>query len=162
MKLNRLLFQNKDYFLEGDIDFSNLEFDPYHIKKIGLTHVKITGSVFEDLLMLNFHIVSDVIGVCAYTLEDVPLHFDFKDSLEISNEIEDDEKIFFEKNMIFDIDPYVLSLLVSEIPAKIVKKGAKLPEDGTGYRVLSEEEYEKEQANKKDSRWNVLDDIDLD
>jgi len=162
MKLNRLLFQNKDYFLEGDIDFSNLEFDPYHIKKIGLTHVKITGSVFEDLLMLNFHIVSDVIGVCAYTLEDVPLHFDFKDSLEISNEIEDDEKIFFEKNMIFDIDPYVLSLLVSEIPAKIVKKGAKLPEDGTGYRVLSEEEYEKEQENKTDSRWAALDDIELD
>ena len=162
MKLNRLLFQTKDYFLEGDIDFSNLEFDPYHIKKIGLTHVKITGSVFEDLLMLNFHIVSDVIGVCAYTLEDVPLHFDFKDSLEISNEIEDDEKIFFEKNMIFDIDPYVLSLLVSEIPAKIVKKGAKLPEDGTGYRVLSEEEYEKEQENKTDSRWAALDDIELD
>ena len=162
MKLNRLLFQNKDYFLEGDIDFSNLEFDPYHIKKIGLTHVKITGSVFEDLLMLNFHIVSDVIGVCAYTLEDVPLHLDFKDSLEISNEIEDDEKIFFEKNAIFDIDPYVLSLLVSEIPAKIVKKGAKLPEDGSGYRVLSEEEYEKEQENKTDSRWAALDDIELD
>lgn len=162
MKLNRLLFQNKDYFLEGDIDFSNLEFDPYHIKKIGLTHVKITGSVFEDLLMLNFHIVSDVIGVCAYTLEDVPLHLDFKDSLEISNEIEDDEKIFFEKNMIFDIDPYVLSLLVSEIPAKIVKKGAKLPEDGSGYRVLSEEEYEKEQENKTDARWAALDDIELD
>lgn len=162
MKLNRLLFQNKDYVLEGDIDFSNLEFDPYHIKKIGLTHVKITGSVYEDLLMLNFHIISDVIGVCAYTLEDVPLHFDFKDSLEISNEIEDDEKIFFEKNMIFDIDPYVLSLLVSEIPAKIVKKGAKLPEDGKGYRVLSEEEYEKEQSNKTDSRWDALDNIDLD
>lgn len=162
MKLNRLLFQNKDYVLEGDIDFSNLEFDPYHIKKIGLTHVKITGSVYEDLLMLNFHIISDVIGVCAYTLEDVPLHFDFKDSLEVSNEIEDDEKIFYEKNMIFDIDPYVLSLLVSEIPAKIVKKGAKLPSDGNGYRVLSEEEYEVEQSKKTDSRWAALDDIDLD
>ena len=162
MKLNRLLFQNKDYVLEGDIDFSNLEFDPYHIKKIGLTHVTITGSVYEDLLLLNFHIISDVIGVCAYTLEDVPLHFDFKDSLEISNEIEDDEKIFYEKNMIFDIDPYVLSLLVSEIPAKIVKKGAKLPSDGNGYRVLSEEEYEVEQSKKTDSRWAALDDIDLD
>ena len=162
MKLNRLFFQNKDYVLEGDIDFSSYEFDPYHIRSIGLTHVKITGSIFEDLLMLNFHIVSDVIGVCAYTLEDVPIHLDFKESLEISNEVEDDESIFFEKNPIFDIDPYVLSLVVSEAPAKIVKKGAELPEDGSGYRVLSEEEYEKEQANKKDSRWDILDDLDLD
>ena len=64
--------------------------------------------------------------------------------------------------MIFDIDPYVLSLVVSEIPAKIVKKGAKLPEDGSGYRVLSEEEYNKEQENKKDSRWDALDKIELD
>ena len=162
MKLNRLFFQNKDYVLEGDIDFSSYEFDPYHIRKIGLTHVKITGSIFEDLLMLNFHIVSDVVGVCAYTLEDVPIHLDFKEALEISNEIEDDDTIFYEKNPIFDIDSYVLSLIVSEVPAKIVKKGAELPDDGKGYRVLSEEEYEKEQANKKDSRWNILDDIDLD
>ena len=162
MKLNRLFFQNKDYILEGDIDFSSYEFDPYHIRKIGLTHVKITGSIFEDLLMLNFHIVSDVVGVCAYTLEDVPIHLDFKESLEISNEVEDDDTIFFEKNPIFDIDPYVLSLVVSEVPSKIVKKGAELPDDGSGYRVLSEEEYEKEQANKKDSRWAALDDIDLD
>ena len=162
MKINRQLFQNKDYYLEGDIDFSNLEFDPYHIRKIGLTHVKITGSIYEDLLMLKFHIIADVVGVCAYTLEDVPLHYDFTDSLEISNEIEDDDKIFYEKNPVFDIDPYVLSLLVSEIPAKIVKKGAKLPDDGNGYRVLSEEEYNKEQENKKDTRWSKLDDIELD
>ena len=162
MKLNRLFFQNKDYVLEGDIDFSNHEFDPYHIRKIGPTHVKVTGSIFEDLLMLNFHIISDVIGVCAYSLEDVPIHLDFKESLEISNEVEDDDTIFYEKNPIFDIDPYVLSLIVSEVPAKIIKKGAELPDNGSGYRVLSEEEYEKEQASKKDSRWNVLDDIDLD
>ena len=161
MKLNRLLFANKDYVLEGESDFSSLEFDPYHIRKIGKAYYQITGQIFEDLLMLNFHIVTDVIGVCAYTLDDVPIHLDFHDSLEISNEIENDEKIFFEKNLIFDIDPYVLSLIVSEIPAKIIKEGATLPKDGKGYRVLSEDKYLEEQKNKKDPRWDILDDIDI-
>ena len=162
MKLNRLLFQNKDYVLEGDIDFSDIEFDPNFIRKIGVAHVKITGSVFEDLLMLDFHVVVDVVGVCAYSLEDVPLHLDFKDSIQISDEIEDDDVIFFEQSAIFDIDPYVLSMIISEIPPVLVKEGVSLPKDGDGYRVLSEDEYLEEEANKKDPRWAALDDIDLD
>ena len=73
MKLNRLLFANKDYFLEGDIDFSSEKFDGFHLKSIDSCHIKITGKVFEDLLMLDVNIASDVTGVCAYSLEDVPL-----------------------------------------------------------------------------------------
>ena len=162
MKLNRLLFNNKDYFLEGDIDFSSFEFDPYHIKQIGVAHFKITGQIFEDLLMLKMHISVDVIGVCAYSLDDVPLHLDFDDSLEISNEVEDDDTIFYEPNALFDIDPYILSSIVSEIPPIIIKEGATLPKDGDGYRVMSEDEYEVEEKERKRSLWDVLDDFELD
>ena len=162
MKLNRLLFNNKDYVLEDDIDFSNEKFDGFHLKSIDSCHVKITGQVFEDLLMLEVNIDAKVIGVCAYSLEDVPLDIKVHDNIEISDVVEDDDVIFYEKNSVFDIDPYILSLIVTNVPQKIVKKGAKLPSGGKGYRVLSEEEYQKEESKKVDPRWAALDNLDLD
>lgn len=162
MKINRLLFNNPDYFLEGDFDFSSFEFDPYHIREIKKCHALIKGSIYEDLLMLNIKIDADVVGVCAYTLNDVPLHLDIQEEIDISNEIEDDDNLYFEKNNIFDIDPYILSLVIANVPSILIKEGAKLPENGDGYRVLTEEEYEEEQKHKTDSRWDALDDIELD
>lgn len=161
MKINRLFFKNKDYVIEDDIDFSNVEFDPYHIRKISSCHVKITGSVIDDLLMLDLNIKSEVIGVCSYTLQDVPLNVSVNEHIEISNEVSDDEDIYYEKENIFSIDPYVLSIIVSEVPLVIIKEGATLPNDGDGYRILDEDEYLEEQKNKKDERWSKLDDIDL-
>lgn len=162
MKANRLLFTNKDYALEGEISFNDVKLDPHHIRQILPATFKVTGQVFEDLLILNFDIKVTVIGVCNYTLEDVEIPLHIKDNISISDTIEDDDDIFYEPNVLFDIDPYILSLILSSVPIKIVKKGAKLPESGNGYRVLSEDEYLKEQSEKKDSRWSKLDDIDLD
>ena len=162
MKINRLLFQNKDYVLEGDIDFSDQEFDPFHIRRIDNCHVKITGSIYEDLLLLNMKITSLVIGVCSYTLEDVEIPLHVVDTIQISDSIDDDDELFYEPNVVFDIDPYILSLVIASVPLKIVKKGAKLPSSGKGYRVLTEEEYLKEESEKKDTRWSALDDIDID
>ena len=161
MKINRYLFQNKDYSIEEDLDFSNHSFNPNHIRQIGATHVKITGTDYDDFLVLNFDIVSNVIGVCSYTLEDVPLTIKVKSTLSFTFEEEDEETIHID-NPIFDVDEYILDLIIAEVPMKIVKKGAKLPTSDNGYRVLSEEEYNKEQEEKTDSRWDALDDIELD
>ena len=162
MKINRFLFNNKDYVLEGEIDFSNVEFDPYHIRKISSCYIKVTGENIDDLLLLSIEIKAEVVGVCSYTLEDVPLSLHFKDHLEITNEKEnEDDNTFYEKNNIFVFDPYVLSLVISEVPLTIVKEGAELPTSGDGYRVISEDEYDEENKNKKDPRWDALDKIDL-
>ena len=162
MKVNKLLFANKDYVFEGEISFEDASVDPNHIRKILPASFKITGQVFEDLLLLHLDIKTTVIGVCCYTLEDVELPIHIVDDIQISDTIEDDDHIFYEPNVLFDIDPYILSLIIASVPIKIVKKGAKLPNSGEGYRVLSEEEYLKEEASKKDPRWAALDDIELD
>ena len=162
MKLNKLLFANKDYVFEGEISFDNAAVDPNHIRQILPASFKITGQTFEDLLLLHVEVKATVIGVCCYSLEDVELPIHVVDDIQISDTIEDDEQIFYEPNVVFDIDPYILSMIIASVPIKIVKKGAKLPSSGNGYRVLSEEEYLKEEANKKDSRWSALDDVDLD
>lgn len=161
MKLNRLFFNTPNYCLEGDIDFSKEKFSGGSIRRIESCHVKITGSVYEDMLMLDLDINAKVIGICSYTLDDVELNINKTESLQISNEIEDDDTIFFEKDNIFEIDPYVLSFIVSSVPDKLIKKGAKPPKSGDGYRVLTEEEYEKEKKQEKDPRWAALDDIEL-
>ncbi len=160
MKVNRNLFKNKDYFIEDDLDFSNESFNPNHIRKIGKTHVKITGNDYDDYLILDFDIKSEVVGVCSYSLEDVPLSIKAKASLSFTYEEEDEETIHID-SPIFDVDEYIIDLIVSEVPMKIVKKGAKLPTSGAGYRVLTEDEYNKEQEEKVDPRWKALDDINL-
>ena len=161
MNLNRFLFQNNILELEEYIDFSNADIDKSHIREIKKCHVKMTAHEYDDLIVADFKVEADIIGVCAYSLEDVPLHLKFHDSLEFSNEISDDEDIYYEEKPIFSLDPYILGLIIAETPLKIIKKGAKLPSSGEGYRVLSEEEYEKEQKSKTDSRWSKLDDIEL-
>ena len=162
MQINRNWFLKEDYVFQGDLDFSKEQFEGAHIRQIENCHFEITGNVYDNLFILNVHIVSKVIAVSAYSLKDVPLNLDFSDVIEITDEEIDDEELFYEKNPIFDIDPYILSLIVSEVPMVVVDKDESLPKDGFGYRVLTEEEYQEEQKNKKDSRWSKLDDIELD
>lgn len=161
MKINRFAFTNNHLEVEDDVDFSLAKLNPNHIRKINNTHVKVVGDEYEDIICLNLEIDTDVVGVCSYTLEDVPLHLHFKDSLEFSNEINDDEDIIYVQKPIFDIDEYILQLIIGEVPLKLVKKGAKLPESGDVYRVISEDEYLKEKSEKKDDRWSKLDDVKL-
>ena len=161
MQISRFNFQNNLLELEDDIDFSHAELDLNHIRKIENTHVKVIAHEYDDLITMDVSVECDITGVCSYTLEDVPLHLKFKDSLEFSNEVEDDEDIFFEPKPIFNLDPYILGLIITSTPTKMVKKGAKLPSSGTGYRVLSEDEYQEEKKTKVDPRWSKLDNVDL-
>ena len=161
MKINRFAFQNNHLEIEDDVDFSLAKLDQNHIRKINNTHVKVKGTEYDEIICLELDITTDVIGVCSYTLEDVPLHLHFKDSLEFSNDIDDDDEIIYVDKPIFDIDEYILQLIIGEVPIKIVKKGAKLPESGSDYRVISEDEYLQEKSEKKDDRWSKLDDVEL-
>lgn len=161
MKISRFDFQKKDFKLEEDLDFSKETFDPTHIRGIKNTHVVVTGADYDDYLILNIKIKSDVIGVCSYTLEDVDYKVDISTSLTFTYN-EDEEDTVHIDTPIFDLDPFILDLIVADVPLTLVKKGAKLPTSGNGYRVLTEEEYNQEQANKVDPRWAALDDIDID
>ena len=162
MQLNRYFLNQPGYKLEDDIDFSDVAFDQTHIRKIESCHFELTGNNYDSLCVLNIKIKAKVIAPSAYTQKDVELNLDFSDIIQISDDVEDDEDLFYEKNMIFDIDPYILSLIIGEVPMVVVGKGEELPSDGEGYRVLTEEEYLEEQKKKVDPRWAGLDDIDLD
>ncbi len=162
MKLNRqTLPLNKPINSSDDIDYSGYDFDPNYIRGIPECHVELESTQYEDTLRVYAKVKAKVIAVCAYTLEDVELKINIEDELSFTDDPEDESSNYAPGNLI-DLDDYILALILAKVPPKVVKKGAKLPEDGSGYRVLTEEELAKERANKTDSRWDALDDIDLD
>ena len=163
MKLNRaILPANKPETFDEQIDFSSLKLDENHVKRIEKCLVKVIATEFGDVLQCAINGEADVIASCSYTLEDVPLHVAFKETLYFSNEVMGSQECYYEPGVEVDLDPHILALILAEVPHNIVKKGASLPKSGNGYRVISEEEYEKERQNKKNSAFDILDSIEFD
>ena len=161
MKINRALLVNgvaKSF--EEAIDFSHIEFDKNHIRSIQDCNVKAVATDYESILCIDVEISALVIGVCSYSLEDVEIPLKIKDQLVFTDD-ETDEDNYYAKDNIIDLDEYILGILLANVPVRIVKKGAKLPGDGSNYRVISEDQYQKEKENSQDSRWSALDDLDL-
>lgn len=161
MKINRNSFiNNKTYHLESDIDFTEEKFHT-NLRKILSCHVDAELCDYEDILRVELHIKADVIVASSYSLKDVNLKLNFKDELDFSDKDEDAEECIIEKNSFIDLDPYILGLIISEIPTKVTANNETLPTDGVGYRVLTEDELNKEKSERKDPRWSKLDDIKL-
>ena len=123
--------------------------------------IKVTD--YDSIFRVEINIKSNVVVGCAYTLEDVDYVVKARDELDFTDEEldEDDDTLIQMESTIIDLKPHIYSILVSAIPIKVVKKGAKPPKDGNGYRVLSEDEFLNEKDKKTDSRWDILDDIEF-
>ena len=163
MKINRaILPENKPETFSEDVDFSQQSFDENHVKRINKCSVNVTATEYGDVLQCKISGTADVVASCSYTLEDVPLTVKFSDSFYFSDEETDSEDCYFEPGVEIDLDPHILALILAEVPHNIVKSGAKLPKSGEGYRVLSEEDFEKERKNKKNNAFDILDSIEFD
>ena len=150
----------KHYNFEEDVDFSSHIFSTsYRIRKITSCHVKIDLLQYEYITTLTLFIKGEVVGACSYTNEDVVLPYKVKEIMTFSSE--EGVADYLIENDLIDLDPYLFSLIDNAVPLNIVKKGAKLPESGNGYEVLTEEEYLKKKKEKKDARWSALDDLDI-
>ena len=168
MKINVLSVKTgKSLLVEDDIDFSNIKFDAYHIRKVDKCHVKASINKYENFYVVDLSIEGHAVLPCAYTLEDVSYPFEINESLTFKNEEDDlfdgNDDVFLVNNNFIELDEIVLSLIVATSPLKIVKKGAKLPESGNGYRVISEEtrNKEKEENKKKNSPFSKLDNLNI-
>ena len=161
MKINRALLKNGiPQPFEETIDFSSVSFDQNHIRSIPSCVVKAIATDYESILRITVEINALVIGVCSYTLEDVELKLKINDELNFTDDEEDDEN-YYEKDNTIDLDNYILGILLANIPVRIIKKGAKPPKDGDNYRVITEDEYNKEKENQKDHRWDILDSVKI-
>ena len=156
MKLNRLTLPvGKEVTFHEDIDFSSYQGDPYHVRSIKSCHMDLSVLNYDELIVLSFSLKGEVMTTCAYTLEEIPYQYQIKETVELAGNEDDEFEII---NETIDIDQILITLIVSNIPMKVIKKGAKLPSNGEGYRVLSEEEALKE---KKASPFDALDNLEL-
>ena len=165
MIINRLLLEEgKTYHYSEDIDFSkDTQYLNNLLKKIDDCHVEVDATDYGNILRVVINLKSNVTGVCAYSLEDVPLVIKTNDELDFTDdeEFEDDDELIYISSPQIDLKEYIYSLICTSLPSKIIKKGATLPKDGKGYRVLTEEEFQKEKEKTPDPRWACLDDIEL-
>lgn len=163
MKLNRaILPANKPETFDEEIDFSSLKPDENHVKRIDKCLVKVIATEFGDVLQCAISGNADVIASCSYTLEDVPLHVEFKETLYFSSEVMGSQECYYELGVEIDLNPHILALILAEVPHNITKSGASLPKSGNGYRVLSEDDFEKERKNKGNNAFDALDAIEFD
>ena len=156
MKINRLLLPiGKTIKYSEDIDLSYFQGDQYHVRSITSCHMDLDVTNYDELITLSFNIKGEVKTTCAYTLEEIPYQYHVKDTIELDGEDDDFDIV----NNEIDIDEMLITLIVSNVPFKVVKEGASLPSSGDGFRFLSEEEANKE---KKSSPFDVLDDLEFD
>ena len=149
MKLNRAtLPEQKSQTFTEELDFSKQTFDENHVKRIESCSVTVVATEFGDVMQCVISGKAHVVASCSYTLEDVPLDVKFHDSFYFTDSKDDEaEDCYYEPNVEIDLDPHILALILAEVPHNIVKNGAKLPKSGNGYRVLSEEDFIKENKN---------------
>ena len=153
---------NKIETFNEEIDFSSQTFDENHVKCINKCSVSVDATEFGDVLRLKVSGEAEVVASCSYTLEDVPMKIKFHDEFFFSSEEDNSQDCYYEPGVNIDLDPHILALILAEVPHNITKSGAKLPESGNGYRVLSEDQYLNEKKNKKNSAFDILDTIEFD
>lgn len=161
MIINRLHFQDGNtHHISSDIDFSDSVFDTFLIRKIKSCHVEINVTDYDEIFRVEINLKAEVVVPCSYTLEDVDFVVKTKDEIDFTDEKiseeEDDGTLVYVEDVLIDLKPYIYSMIVTSIPPKVIKKGAKLP-DG----VITSDEYEKSLEEKTDPRWASLDDLDL-
>ena len=167
MQINtNVLEENKVYHYSEDIDFSNETLDPVLIREIKDCHAEVeVMNLYEGHVRIIINIKANVILPCSYTLEDVPYVIKGNEEFIIVSDKEEEDVeggLIYEEKAIFSLDPYIFSLLIALVPPKVVKEGAKLPDGGKGYEVMSEDEYYERKAKQVDHRWDALDEIEFD
>jgi len=161
MNINLItLPMNKSVPFDEEIDFTSLEFQNLNVKKINKCNVHAIVSQYETLLRVEVTVKAELTCISAYSLKDVPYKVNVNDEIDFGEEVQENDELI--KNNILCLDEYVLTLILGSVPKRVTLKDEKLPENGNGYRVLTEKELEEERKNKHTSAFDCLDSLDLD
>lgn len=160
MKINRLELKiNVPVTYEDVITFQDASYDSYHVRNIKDCHVVVIATEYGEFLNVKINISCTVLTTSAYTLKDLDYEVKIKDELYFTDNKDLEDAYFYEKLPQIDLDDYIFSLIIANVPTKVVGKDEKLPESGDGYRIISEEDFYNEKTNKKSSPFDCLDDI---
>lgn len=157
------LVSTKENTIEEDVILNEEKFHLLppllEVKKL---HARARVHRYQDFIDVDLLIKADVVLQCSYTLK--PFDFKLQDEDEIHFASYDDggDDIQIYKGNLIDLDPYIYNLLSAAVPTSPKAPGAKLPSSGKNFRVISEEEYNKEKEEGTDPRFDKLKDLEFD
>lgn len=151
-------FNNKQVNLDIDINKFNKEYNSISIDKFEGFEGKLTLNKVDDILIINFDFAADLILISSYSLTKFPKKLDINETLYFSLTEEDGDIIKTENEI--DIDNYLFSLVVTTLPLKLHAPNEKEIKNN-GYRVISEDDLNKEEDEVSESPFDVLDNLKL-
>ena len=135
----------------------------YPMLAINSIQAEVEVTMYQEFIEVSLLVNASVTLECSYTLK--PFEYKVKDhfNMEFTLYEEDatEDTILIENNEIL-LDSYIFDIISMNIPSKPVMKGASKPLNGEGYRVLTEEEYLKEQSNKTNDQFDKLLELEFD
>lgn len=119
-----------------------------------------------DRLIAHVRVFGKMICPDAMTLQDVMVPFEIEDDSILYFDDIDAERIDEEENAYCVIDgldtiDFLLSFILPEVPIKVVSEEKKEYPKGDGWKVMTEAEFEESRKAKRDSRWDILRDLEI-
>jgi Uncharacterized ACR, COG1399. len=136
--------------------------DSYPIKDISSCHLDGQISKGKDYLHASFHIVAEVVLLDSYTNEPFQKKIVLDEEADLLEEDNQEAEGYIIEGKEIDLSLLCLKMIRSSLPIKVLKPGSMLPKDGEGYRVLSEEDFQKEKENSYNPSFDALKDFDPD
>lgn len=166
MKYSRKdLLQLPDRHLEfaEDIEFSEETYKQFpRIRKLRDIHAEGTGeyAADEQRLYLQIHVTGTMTCPCDITNEDVDIPIDSTadEIISFSKSDQDNIEVLKPDGEMIEILPIVFRQILLEVPIKVRKPGLIDYPEGEGWKVISEDEYQKEKEGRIDPRLAALKD----
>ena len=119
-----------------------------------------------DRLIAHVRVFGKMICPDAMTLQDVMVPFEIEDDSILYFDDIDAERIDEEENAYCVIDgldtiDFLLSFILPEVPIKVVSEEKTEYPKGDGWKVMTEAEFEESRKAKRDSRWDILRDLEI-
>ncbi len=143
-----------------NFDLSNYKLD--YLKDLSSINVNLkTRKISEQLFSISLIIKGKATLISAIKLDLIDYDISLNEDLLFTNtlELEDVDIIYFEGNYI-DLDNIIYSLIMTSLPYNIKGKNETANISGEGYRIISEDQYNKEQKLKGNA-FDKLKDLDL-
>lgn len=159
MRFNKAnLRRNAHLELEEDIVFTPEQIAG-HVSLLDIKDIHAIAKLtsFGEIIKADIEVKGTLVLECAYSLKPLKRKLHIKDTLQFSNLPQEEDDILYVPTPDIDLNAYIFGLILLEVPPKVVKRGAKLPKEGKGYRVLTEEEFIKEKEAAGDPRFVALD-----
>lgn len=155
---------NKILTISSEVIFDNDKYKfSYPLTKINKCFVTAKIKKYEDFINVHLNVSADVRLICSYSLKEFDYDIDNEDDFNFSNLDSDiDNDFIIYKGNRIDLDDYIYELIISSVPTSPIAPNAKLPKSGSGYRVLTEEELLKEESQKGNDKFDILNDLDFD